>query len=172
MNGFRGAAPRDDSQIGFGRCGASQVRKRADGVVEEHHSEARDDHVEARGLERVRLRVGANEARRRAFAFGALLRERDHRLRDVEADGGALGPELSCDGERRAARAATDVEHAPRFALADGLDEQVLERLEHAVERFLQLDPRSSGGVVPQRDLLFVRAVCRVYDYSPRLCRL
>ena len=54
---------------------------------------------------------------------GAGLRERDHRLRKIDADGGAVRAEPPRYGQRRAARAAPDVEHALRPSRGDGLDE-------------------------------------------------
>ncbi len=152
----------------LGRGGAPQVRERADGVVEEHHAEARDDHVEALVVERMGLRVGAEELRRRALELGALFRECDHRLRDVDADGGgALRSEPPRDGERRAARAAADVEHALRLVLGDGVDEQVFEWLEQPVERLLRFDPAASGAAVPKGDLFCIGLLSGVHGGSP-----
>ena len=83
---------------------------------------------------------------------------------------GAVRAEQPRDGERRAARAAADVEHALRPSRDDGLDEQVLERLEQPVEQLLRFDPGASGAAVPKGDLL-VRwlAVVSCHDCSPRL---
>ena len=58
MNGFSAALRQATKRSAPPPRGAPQVRERAHRVVEEHHAEARDDHVEARGLERMRLRVG------------------------------------------------------------------------------------------------------------------
>ena len=118
------------------RRGAPQVREGADRVVEEHHAEARDDHVEGRGLERVGLRVGADEAWPACSPVSARARASgEHRLRNVDADAAALGAEQPRDGERGAARAAADVEHPAAACGGNRCDEQVFERLEHPVEQ-------------------------------------
>ena len=91
-------------------CGAPQIREGPDEVVEEHDAEARDDHVEAARLESVDLRVGTDEACRRAFQFGAGPGGGDHRIRNVDADAAARRAEQPRDGERCAARAVADVD--------------------------------------------------------------
>ena len=68
--------------------------------------------------------------RRRALPFGARPGGGDHRLRDVDADAAASRAEPPRDGERRAARAAADVEHRLADRGRNLRHEQVLERLE------------------------------------------
>src|SRR4051812_30974150 len=88
-----------------------QVRERAHRVVEEHHTKARDEQVEARGLERVCLRIGADEGCGHAFALGTLACGGEHGFGDVDAHAATCGTEMACHGECRRPRAASDVEH-------------------------------------------------------------
>ena len=106
------------------RCSVTQVRKRPDRIGEEHHAEARHDHVEARGLERVSLRIRADELRRHAFLFGQHASRIDHLLRDVDTDASAVCAEqprnslASCCRcrNRHRARAARHWRKPPRRA--------------------------------------------------------
>ena len=71
MNGLSSrTAPDDHSPLAAVARGAPQVRECLDRILEEHHAESRHDQVEAFRLERVGLRVGADEGRRHAFAVG------------------------------------------------------------------------------------------------------
>jgi hypothetical protein len=56
---FRSTPPSDEPELGVVSCGTPRVLKRPDGVVEEHHAEARNDHVE--GCRRA-LRFGTGPA--------------------------------------------------------------------------------------------------------------
>jgi hypothetical protein len=115
------------------------------------------------------LRVRANEAGPRTFELGPSLRARDHRRRDVEADGGALRAEHPGNGERRAPGAAAYVEHALRAPCCDRCHDQVLERLEQPIERLLGLDPAMPAAAVPDGALVQVRLPCRLHAPSPRV---
>jgi len=53
----------------------------------------------------------------------------------------------TCDGERRRARAAADVEHVCRGSRANGVDEQILERFEQPIEQLLRFDPAKAGAL-------------------------
>ncbi len=53
-----------------------------------------------------------------------------------------------------------DVEHPPRPFRPGGLDEQVLERLEHLVEDIREADPALSSSAVPHRGLFAVHLWC------------
>jgi len=130
---FRGTAPGGEPQPGVVLCRTPQVLKGTDGVVEKHYAEARNDGVEARRLERVELRVGADEGCGRAVPFDAGAGGGDHRLRNVDAGAAARSSEPPGDGKGRAACAAADVEHPVSRSVADCFDEQVLEGLEHLV---------------------------------------
>ncbi len=50
--------------------GAAQIRKGLNGILEEHHAEARDDPVGSGQLERVGLGVSVDEAGRDPFSVG------------------------------------------------------------------------------------------------------
>ena len=80
---------------------------------------------------------------------------RGGRRRGSDADATPARAERASDRERRRARAAADVEHAALPSGDDCLDEELLERLEHAIEQLLALDPRSSGDAIPERCLVF-----------------
>ena len=105
-----GTPPNDETEFRAVARGMTQVRKRADGVVEEHDAEAREDPVEACRLEGMGLRVAADEAYRRAFPFRPGASRGDHRIREVDADAAALRAQDPRNGERRAARAAANIE--------------------------------------------------------------
>jgi hypothetical protein len=84
----------------------------------------------------------------------ARARGDEHRLGDVDADALAGSGEPPRDGDGRRAGAAADVEHAARRIGEDRVDEQVLERLVHPVDRVLRVDPRAARRAVPQSWLI------------------
>jgi hypothetical protein len=125
MNGFSAAFRQATNRSsGVVRSGTPQVGKGPDRVVEEHDAEARNDRVEARRLEPMRLRVGADEACGRAFPFGVGPGGGDHRIRNVDADAAALRSEQPRDGQRCPARTAADVEDAAFGSEGNRFDEQ------------------------------------------------
>jgi DNA-binding transcriptional MerR regulator len=140
-----GTAPGEEVEAGVFAGGAAEVLEGADGVVEEHDAEAGDDGVEARGLEGVALGVGEEKGRGRAFADGAGAGCIDKGLGDVDAGTGTA--EAALQGEGDGARSTADIEDG---AGGDGVYEEVLERLEHLVERFLGVYPGVAGGAVPE----------------------
>jgi hypothetical protein len=73
------------------------------------------------------------------------------------------GTEHTRKRERRAARAAADVEHPAARSGGHGLDEKVFERLEHPIEDRLRLDPALSANAFPELRLLVVRLVCHTH---------
>jgi hypothetical protein len=150
---LRDAPPGGEAEHGVVRRGAPQVREGLDGVREEHHAEARGDPVEALRLERVHLCVGADEARGRQLACGPGPGGGDHRLGDVDADAGGFRSQQAGERERRAAGAAADVQHSASRSGGSPFQQEVLERREHPVERFLRVDPGVPGRAVPQRGL-------------------
>ena len=114
MNGFSaGLRQTTDRSWPPSLGGIAKIRESLDGVVEEHHAEARHDQVEARRSERVALRVGADERRGRALLFGATARSCDHRLRDVDSHAPAVRAE-----QRALPRASCFRSHNRRRALA------------------------------------------------------
>ena len=156
------APPDDQPQPCVVSCGTPQIGKGTDGVVKEHHTEARDDRIEASRLERVDLRVAADETHRRAFLFGARLSSGDHQTRDVDADRAGPGSEPPGDGECRAAGATADVQNVVRVERLAvelgtyGVGEQFFKRLEQPIERFLCVDPCTSRRTIPSSVLVVV----------------
>ncbi len=72
-------------------------------------------------------------------------------------------------GQRRAARATSDVEHPMPGSGANHVDEQVFKGLEHQVEQPLRRHPGVSGAAVPKRRLLVFGLVVDVHGHSPLL---
>src|SRR5262249_20693073 len=148
--------PYKETQLSVIGCRTMQVRKGADGVGKEHDAQARNDHVEARRLEWVNLRIDADEVRCRAFTHGAGSGKGDHRLGNVDAGATTAHSKQPCNSERSCACTAADIQNATRGPCGDRLDERVLERFENLVEQRLHLDPGASHIAVPERSLLFI----------------
>src|SRR5262245_50023178 len=112
----------------------------------------------------MNLGVCADEFGCHAFAFGARPGGADHRLRNVDADATRLRSQPSCRGDRRAARAAPDVQYPASRHGSNLFDEEVFERLEDAVEEILRVDPGSTRDAVPPRRLLVVTRARDIHD--------
>ena len=108
-----------------------------------------DDRVDAGRLEGVALRVRADEGGVGPRARGALARQRQHRLGDVDAGAVAAGAQRARHGKRGAAGTAAHVEHGARGIGGNAGEQQILERLQHLIERGLRLHPRLPGRAVP-----------------------
>lgn len=100
---FRCTPPGDEPERSVVPCGTPQVCESADGVAKEHDAKARHDHVEARTLEGMHLRIRADEACGGTAAFGALAGGSDYRIRNVNANAAAVRAESSRERECRAA---------------------------------------------------------------------
>ena len=146
---LRGAPPCWTLEIGFLSGRGPEVGEGLDRVIEEHHSEARDDPIEACRLERTDPGVGADEAGRRSLALGPGpgLGRGNHRRRNVDASGSAARTKAPRNGDRGAARAVADIESPSRDGASRGeaLGEEVLERLQHLIQHVLRIDPGASG---------------------------
>ena len=173
MNGFSAAlAPRDERGARRRRCAARRRFANARTASSKNITPKR---------EMIMSKLAGSKACRCASAQ-MKLRRRALPLRRGPARRAIIGAEMSMptqrpvraepprDGERRAARAAADVEHALRAVARDRIDQQVLERLEQPVEHLLRVDPGVSGAAVPKGDLSArSSACCRASMSSPRL---
>ena len=113
MNGLSAALRHDEPHLRIRPCRMPQIREGTNRIVEEHHTEARHDQVDARGPERV-VCTSARTKRARTPLRAARLRGVDHPGRDIDARALHVRPEPPRDRERDRARAAADVEHAAR----------------------------------------------------------
>ena len=141
-----------------------QVRKGLNRIGEEHHAEARHDHVEAAGLEHV------NPARRRRMN-SAGVRSCSARARASAI----IGSEMSMPRQRPVASSArataSVVLPVPQPTSSTkrgrrcghGIDEQILEWGEESIEHLLRIHPGASCRAVPQRCLLARGVVCGVH---------
>jgi hypothetical protein len=144
------AAPRDKCQLRAPPRRPPQVGERGHRIVEEHHTHARHDDVEAARIEAVRLGIGLDERGvRRALGGCAGRGRRDQGRRNVDAGAAAGGPERTCHCQRRASGAASYVEHARPARRHRRVDEKRFERLEQPIEHVLQLYPGPTAEVVP-----------------------
>jgi hypothetical protein len=75
----------------------------------------------------------------------------------------SLCAKQASNGARRAAGAASDIEHAPRATGANRCDEHVFEGLQYPIEQCLRFDPRAAGAPVPELRLL-VFSLCSFHD--------
>jgi DNA-binding transcriptional MerR regulator len=102
------------------------------------------------------LGVGVDEARRDSLSVGPGAGGGNHGRRKVDAGRVAARSSPPCHGARGATHAATDVEDPLRDRGAGGetLDEELLEGLQHLIERGLCIEPGASGWAVPQRRVI------------------
>ena len=125
---------------------ASEVSERGHRIVEEHRPEPADHDIERPGLERMRLGIRLDEARRRpAGGDGTFASERERRTGDVDADRGALRRHPSRGLDRRATRPAADVEHPLTRLQFGGLEHGVAEPAARAVPAVRLADPELLG---------------------------
>ena len=151
--------PADERDAAAATERARQVGERGTRVGEEHDAEAREEHVERAGRERVRLRVGLLEASvcdsgGTCGGPGLLEHGRGH----VGAEHGSLRTDAAGELERRLSAAAPDVDHALACRDPGAIHRAPAERADLAVDQVLQLDPVARALVVPVLDLLGVRA--------------
>src|SRR5580658_7153422 len=89
----------------------AQVRKRCDGITEEHHSETRDDQFGAEIL-KWQVRRVAEETGRVGELAQSLLRTREHRFGDIDSDDTPGRTHGTREFEGCGAAPAPDVQHS------------------------------------------------------------
>jgi hypothetical protein len=57
-----------------------------------------------------------------------------------------------------------------RASGGNGIDEQILEWLQRAIEQRLRFDPRAAGAAVPELRLLVTSTLYCLHDSSPVAC--
>ena len=98
-----------------------------------------------------------NWAFAQVLCLGALLRNREHGFRNVDAGEQAAGADRLGKVDRRGAATAADIEHG-FIALRSGFrDAGSPQRRERAIDALLERRPALTGFRVPVRDLIGIR---------------
>ena len=135
------AGPQQAKARRRGRSAPARLPKRADGIVEEHHAEARDDEIMAAALEPVGLGVAANQPDVGVTALQAAPACQRAAAPRCRSRAPSRGRRPRRRAPRGGAAAAADVDHALAGADARARHQQLGQRREPLVERRLTVDP-------------------------------
>ena len=150
--------PREDRDASAGTQRAADVRKRRDGIAEEHDALTADGNVERRGLERIDGRIGKHEIERQALRRD-LPCARQHRHGDVDAEHKARWRDPLRQRDRGRTAATADIEDSLAGFRARAIDQNLRNRRQQHVLHWLPVGPVLTGNSVPECDLIGISFV-------------